>query len=157
MDNEAQAAHIARFLPAFFAFESAQRCAGASVLAIDSMGWGLYRVTRDGHDREHFGPVFAGPDLDFDALLSPGSSCVRVGNFWEGATTFDLAELISPFGTIRYSRAEYKSEFSPAISSASLVMGNASEARAAVANLHDREFHGHRLQVIQSSGIDAWS
>jgi hypothetical protein len=157
MDNEAQAGHIARFLPAFFAFESGQRCGGASVLAIDAMGWGLYRVTRDGHDREHFGPVFAGPDLDFDAILSPGSSCVRIGHLWDGATTFDLAELLAPYGTIRYHRAEYESEFSPAIRSSCLVMGHPSEARAAVANLHDREFHGHRLKVIQSSGIDAWS
>jgi hypothetical protein len=157
MDNEAQAAHIASFLPAFFAFESAQRCAGASVLAIDAMGWGLYRVSRDGQVREHFGSLFASPGFDFDALLKPGSSCLRVGNLWNGATTLDVAEVLSPCGTIRYHRADHESEFSLAIRSACLVMGNPSEARAAVANLHDREFHGHRLEVTQSSGVDAWS
>jgi len=35
-------------------------------------------------------------------------------------------------------------------------MGTASEARAAVANLHDREFRGQRLKITQPSGIGAW-
>jgi hypothetical protein len=157
MDNEAQAKRIARFLPAFFAFESEQLRAGARVLAIDAMGWGLYRVTRDGQVRELFGTIFASPDLDFDACLSPGSSCVRVENLWDGATTFDLDELLSPFGRIRYLLAEYESEASLVVRSCSLVMGTASEARAAVANLHDREFHGQRLKITQPSGISAWS
>jgi hypothetical protein len=156
MDNEAQAKHIARFLPAFFAFESEQLRAGASVLAIDAMGWGLYRVIRDGRVREFFGTIFAGPDLDFDAYLSPGSSFLRVENLWDGATIFDLLELFSPFGTIRYHLADHESQFSPVVRSCSLVMGTASEARAAVANLHEREFHGQRLKITQPSGIGAW-
>jgi hypothetical protein len=35
-------------------------------------------------------------------------------------------------------------------------MGTASEARASVAALHDKEFHGEKLKVSQPSGIDAW-
>jgi hypothetical protein len=156
MDNEAQANHIARFLPAFFAFESEQLRAGASVLAIDAMGWGLYRVTQHGRIREFFGTIFAGPDLDFDARLSPGSSFLRVENVWDGATISDLLELFSAFGTIRYHLADHEAQFSPVVRSCSLVMGTASEARAALANLSDREFHGQRLKITQPSGIGAW-
>ena len=156
MDNEAQAKHIARFLPAFFAFESEQLRAGANVLAIDAMGYGLYRVARDGRVREFFGTIFASPDLDFEACLSPGSSFLRVENLWDGATIDDLPELFSPFGTIRYYLADHESQFSLVIRSCSLVMGTASEARAAVANLHDQELHGQRLRITQPSGIGAW-
>ncbi len=156
MDNEAQSKHIARFLPAFFAFESEQLRAGASVLAIDAMGSGLYRVARDGRVREFFGTIFASPDLDFEACLSPGSSFLRVENLWDGATIFELLELFSTFGTIRYHLADHESQFTPVVTSCSLVMGTASEARAAVANLHDREFHGQRLKITQPSGICAW-
>lgn len=155
MDNEAQAARIAEFLPDFFAFEAEQIREGGRVLAIDAMGWGLYRVARADGVREHFGTVFEGPDRDLDAYLTDGSTFVSVGGLWDDATLSDLDDLFRPFGKIRYRWAECEPEKPRIRGACCVVMGSVGEARAAIAALHDRECHGRRLVIHQPSGIDA--
>jgi hypothetical protein len=78
MDSEENAARIARFLPALLEFERTQLEDGSTLLAVDSMGAGDYRVTtRDGVRLEYGFSLFGNPKfsdtLDISAFLKKRS------------------------------------------------------------------------------------
>ena len=58
MDNDKAAADIARFLPAYFKYEAHLMRRGCRLVAIDSMGDGLYKIeTEEGQLIEHQGSL----------------------------------------------------------------------------------------------------
>ncbi|QDV39323.1 RNA recognition motif domain-containing protein [Tautonia plasticadhaerens] len=156
MDNEAQAAKIAKFLPDFFAFEAERIREEGRILAIDAMYWGMYRVARADGVWEYFGSVFGESSREFDGFLTEGSCFVCVDGLRGDASLHDLDDLFRPFGEVRYRWAEFEPDGHRIGGACCVVMGSVGEARAAIAALHDREFHGRRLKLRQPSGIDAW-
>jgi hypothetical protein len=72
MDNEENATRIARFLPALFEFERTQLEAGSTLLAVDSMGAGDYRLTtKDGELMEYACSLCGNPKF-YDTLNIAG-------------------------------------------------------------------------------------
>lgn len=73
-DNEEHARRVAAFLPAFVDFERNEIGAGSALMAIDSMGWGDYRVTtREGillrYSRSLFLHAGLSGKVDFSAFV----------------------------------------------------------------------------------------
>src|SRR5204862_2515002 len=78
MDNDERARRIAAFLPAFFDFERREISAGSALVAVDSMGWGDYRVTtREGLLVNYPRSLFLHADLeamiDFGTVIRKSS------------------------------------------------------------------------------------
>ena len=75
---------------------------------------------------------------------------LHVGNLSHAATSTDLRQLFSPFGTVESAEVVSDRDSGDSLAFGFVRMGSEDEARAAIAALHGRQHGGRALTVAQA-------